>query len=368
MPSIPLSELVDEVPPVDSEQRSEAVLNSFHIPVLDDSYLATIEAQGEPFNRNGPMPERIIASTDECQVVSIDTQTGQAALYWNYTGADSRYFHCNNAEEEDPPPYYESSSSFIEDLEWVDPSFVLISLCCEPAIGRFDVIDTSISNRPFELSVFGSSPSVNDADVLVFSRAHSFRGVEPYGVGSTPFDARFDDSDPDYPYFSLQSDNTYYSLSFSSEQGAGVGGAVTQVSWVGNSKIAFALWTWRLFPEAYPFIGIMDIASQSIVFKSRGNGWVMPTGDADGNLVVAEQNCTVTPDACDAQGAKIVALDSDTLTPLSEVPVSESVSDMDLSRGWLLVTFSNGQMGTIDLADGEFTAIADGIVNAGWME
>ncbi len=314
------------------------------------------------------MPERIIASTYECQVVSIDTRTGQATLVWNYAGADSRYFHCNPAEEEEPPPFYESTSRSIEDLEWIDPSFVLINLCCEPADGKFEVIDTSISNQPLGLGLFGTSSSINGDDVLAFSRSHLFGEVEPYAVGSTLFDVRFDDSDSDYPFFSLQSGNTYYSLSFSSEQGSGVLGSVSQVSWVGNHKIAFVLWTEGLYPEFYPFIGLMDIESQSIVFKSRGNGWVKPAGDADGNLVVVEIHCFSTPDTCDTQDPKIVVLDPDTLTPVYEVPVNERVFDMDLSRGWLLVTFSNGQTGTLDLADGTFTAIADGIVNAGWME
>ena len=60
-------------------------------------------------------------------------------------------------------------------------------------------------------------------------------------------------------------------------------------------------------------------------------------------------------------------LDPETLVPVYEVSVSDNIADMDLSRGWLLVTLSNGQTGTFDLADSTFTSIADGITNAGWM-
>ena len=374
MPSTPPPESVDEVPPVGGEHQSEAEPNSFRIPVLDDSYLTTSEAAGEPFDRNGPMPERIIASTDKCQIVSIDARTGEVASIWNYPNVRIEDLYDDtpprlNAGEEEPSPEPETPCDWIHDLEWIDPSFILLSICCEPAVGRFEVIDTSLNNQPYWVALDGTSPSVNGDDVLAFSRAHPLGEVEPYAVGSTPFDVRFDDeSDPDYPFFSLQSDNTYYSLSFSSEQGSGVLGSVSQVSWVGNHKIAFVLWTEGLYPEFYPFMGIMDIESQSVVFKSRGNGWVMPTGDADGNLVVVELHCFSTPGTCDTQDPKIVVLDPDTLTPVYEVSVSERVFDIDLSRGWLLVTFSNGQTGTFDLADGTFTAIADGIVNAGWME
>ena len=41
---------------------------------------------------------------------------------------------------------------------------------------------------------------------------------------------------------------------------------------------------------------------------------------------------------------------------------------MDLVRGWLLVTLTDGRMGTLDLADGTFAVIAEGVRNAVWQE
>ena len=367
MPLTPTPESIEEVLPSGGENQSDGVFNSFRIPVLGDEFLAISEAQGEPFYRNGPMPGQIIASTFECHLVSIDTSTGQPALIWDYSGVDKRRSYCDTAKEEEPPADLEAPSSSIEDLEWINSSLLLIGLCCEPAVGRFEAIDTSVGNRPYWVALNGGSPSVNGNNVLAFSLPSLFRS-NPNAIGSVPFEVRFDDSDPDRPFFSVQSDTTFYSLYFSPEEDASVRGAVSQLSWVGDNKIAFELWTIGVYPEPYPFIGIIDIQAQSIAFKSRGGGWTRPSGDSVGNLAAVEDGCRIWIDTCDTNEAKIVVLDSETLMPLHETSLDDNIADMDLSRGWLLVTFSNGQMGSLDLADGTFTSIADGIVNAIWAE
>ena len=88
-------------------------------------------------------------------------------------------------------------------------------------------------------------------------------------------------------------------------------------------------------------------------------------------LVVVEQACNRingTINSCVSDRAKIVVLDSNSLAPIYEMVVDGNVVDMDLHRGWLLVTFSSGQMGILDLVDGSFSPVADEITNAVWAE
>ena len=61
-------------------------------------------------------------------------------------------------------------------------------------------------------------------------------------------------------------------------------------------------------------------------------------------------------------------VDSQILAPVYEVEVEASIVDMDLVRGWLLVTLVDGRMGTLDLSDGTFNVLANGIRNAVWQE
>ena len=63
-----------------------------------------------------------------------------------------------------------------------------------------------------------------------------------------------------------------------------------------------------------------------------------------------------------------MTVDSQTLLPLHELEVDGKIADMDLVRGWLLITLADGRMGTIDFMTGEFSVIADGITHAVWME
>lgn len=367
------SEIGEAFSPNDEERNGAAYRSLFTIPVLDNSYLVVGELQGEPFDRSGPMPERIVATTDKCSLVSVDSLAGEIAPIWDYPNVRIENLYDDspnrmNAAEVELSPAFETVCDYIVDLEWVNPSFLLISLCCEPAVGRFELIDISNSNRPHSFGISGGSPSVNDQDVLLYSIPHGFR-TSVNVIGSIPWNLQSQQADSGSVSFDLESHHTFYALAFSPENELDISGFVSELSWVGDSKVAFELWTIGLYPDLYPFIGIIDIPSRSITFNSSGVGWTMPAGDTNGNLVVAEQQCTRNvPDSCNTPEAKIVVLDPDSLTPVHEVSVNDNIADMDLSRGWLLVTFSNGQTGTLDLADGTFTAIADGIVNAGWME
>ena len=63
-----------------------------------------------------------------------------------------------------------------------------------------------------------------------------------------------------------------------------------------------------------------------------------------------------------------MTVDSHTLLPIHELEVDGNIADMDLVRGWLLITLTDGRMGTIDFTTGAFSVIADGITHAVWTE
>ena len=351
----------------DGDELTEVEQRSFRIPALDDSYLADSQSNGTPFKQIDAVPSTVIASTDECALITINTLTSRAEHVWKYDTVDNRRFNCGGADTSQTSMHIEGSPSYIEGLEWIHPNFLLIDLCCEPAGGRLEIIDTSLSNRPHPFGPSGDSPSINNQNVLLYSVPHVFRKTLE-AVGTIPFNLQIGESDSGTVTFDLEPDFTFHAFTFADENSPDTRGFVSELSWVGDSKIAFELWTIGLYPELYPFIGLIDIPTQSVTFKSRGAGWTMPTGDTYGNLVVAEQQCSNTPTRCDTREAKIVVLNDDTLTPIHEIAVEENIVDMDLRRGWLLVTFSNGQAGTLNLTDGTFMVIADGIVNASWME
>ncbi len=353
------------------EELNEVLYNPIQIPVLDNFYLENNPVNGEPLGASGPMPTRIIASTYECELISIDPLTGQSVLIWLYSGTDYWDFDCDNINGgSEATPSIEGTISYIENLEWIDSRYLLVSLCCEPATGRFEVIDTSQSNQPYFLALSGGSPSVNKSNMLLYSIPSIFRR-EFSAIGSVMFEVNYDASEPGNPFLSLESDTIFYTLSFAPYHTSGTNGFVSELSWVGDSKIVFEMWIDSPYSGWYPFIGIFDTVSQSAAFKSRGDGWTLPTGDANENLVVAEQSCNyigMISNTCNTYGGKVVLLEPDTLIPIYEFTVHENIVDMDLARGLLLVTFSNGEMGIFNLSDGSFTAIADRITNAIWVE
>ena len=71
---------------------------------------------------------------------------------------------------------------------------------------------------------------------------------------------------------------------------------------------------------------------------------------------------------CDQDHSIIVTVDPQTLLPIHELEVDGEIADMDLVSGWLLITLTDGRMGTIDFTTGAFSVIGDGITHAVWME
>ena len=344
---------------------------SILIPSLNEAIHTGSIVNGEPFQKDGHVPMTIVASTTRCVLVSIDTLTSQSSSIWDYPANDDRDFDCEDSDANTPSASGESFSSYIDNLEWVDPSLLLVSLCCEPAVGRFEVIDTSNDIGPTWLALDGGSPALNEDNVLLYSLPFYLGERATSVIGSMAFDVRYDESDPDYPFYSLESEPTVYALSFGPTGATDIQGFVSGLSWVGEDKIAFELWTWGSSSTLHPFVGLIDLESNLAIFGSRKDGWTLPSGDGSSNLVVVEQACNRINgmiNSCASDEAKIVVLDSNSLAPIYEVVVDGSVVDMDLHRGWLLVTFSSGHMGILDLVDGLFSPVADEISHAVWAE
>lgn len=374
-PTTPPTAQTQATEDVDSEGGGELSATRdktiFSIPGLADSRLEGMQSYGEPFARRGPAPQQIVASTDDCRIVAIDSSTRKLTSIWNYPNIRAEDFYHDGPEE--LSPNLEIPCDYISGVEWIGPNYLLLSLCCEPVAGRFELIDIFQNAGPYKFQSYGYSMSVNSQNVLTYSRSNPFRMMQA-AVALEPFALRFHqpDTDSSPPLYYLESDPTFFTFSLDPGEDPNTFGSVSKLSWVGDSKIAFELWTESAPPyqrvEWYPFIGVVDISSQSVVLKSRGVGWTLPAGDADGNLVVVEQACMTMINRCSSNDTKIVVLDPDTLAPVYEVDFDRNIVDVDLVRGWLLVTFLDGQLGTVDLADGSFAPIAGGIVNAGWME
>ncbi|WP_419919503.1 hypothetical protein [Candidatus Poriferisocius sp.] len=360
------------VPPNVEEGLQEITKHVIRVPsdleILEGSYLESSQASAKQFEAGGPTPTKIIVSTHDCQLISIDTLTLEQVVIWHYSGADYRHFYCKRfGNKNEIFPDIEGPISYIENLEWIDSRYLLISLCCEPAAGRFEVIDTLQNSSPLFLALNGRYPSINEKNILLYNTIST--------IGSVIFDVNYDISDPDYPFYGLESESIFYTLSFDRELDTDgfivEGGFILEVSWVGDDKIVFELWVNYYHGKWYPFIGIFNTVSHSSTFMSRGDGWTLPTGDVNGNLVVVEQSCNYVNNAsnnCDRQGRKIVLLNPDTLLPYYEIAVQENIVDMDLNGESLLVIFSNGEMGIFNLSDGSYRRIADGITNAIWAE
>lgn len=328
--------------------------------------------EGEPFGATGDVPPAIIASTEECDIVSVDSQTGAVRIladFSAYSGKARVFGDCSDQglEYQHYSGTAEIAPGFIEDVEWVDPKYVLIGNCCEPASGRFEVLDVENHDRPYWLALNGSYPSVDDRGELVFSELGASGGLASFGT--VPLVISYDDeSDPEYPFFATAGDISYHHLMLDDGEDSNPNSFATRTSWVEGNSIALGIWTLMEDQGFFPWVMLVDLDIGPIAANARGLGWMLPTGDQLGNLVVAEQRCFGYLSECIGSPAKIVVVDSGTLAPLYEVDVEDTIVDMDLVRGWLLVTLVDGRMGTLDLADGTFNVLASGIRNAVWQE
>ncbi|WP_420618984.1 hypothetical protein [Candidatus Poriferisocius sp.] len=328
--------------------------------------------EGEPFGTTGNIPSAIVASTEECDIVSVESQTGGVRVladFSAYSGKARVFDECSDQglEYQEYTGKAEIAPGFIEDLEWVDPKYVLIGRCCEPAIGRFEILDIDDHDRPYWLALNGSYPSVNDRGELVFSELGASGGLASFGI--LPLVIGYDDdSDPSRPFFATAGDVSFHHLMAEDGEGPGLNSFATRTSWVEGNSIALGIWTLMEDQGFFPWVMLIDLDIGPIAANARGLGWMLPTGDRFGNLVVAQQHCFGYLSECIGSPGKVVVVDSGTLVPLYEVDVEDTIVDMDLVRGWLLVTLVDGRMGVLDLADGTFNVLANGIRNAVWQE
>ena len=363
-----------------------------YLPRLLDSILVDHPSGQQPVVSTDDVPPSILASTEACEIVMIDAATGESTKLWKYqhigytsaiSGAyisNTPFYYCEPIPDDIEsilPPNYESGPSFPEDLEWVDTGYVLISMCCEPAVGRFELLampGTSETEEPIWLALQGRFPNIDDDGSLVFLMGGNIGFEYAYPiVVIEEFDINSDNaSSPEYPSYGFTGDQSYYGLSFDQEDtSSGIRGVIGNVSWLDNDRIAFDLWSFDSnLPgsDVFSWIGVIDLTQQSVSLNSRSPGWSTPTGDELGNFVVSEQPCNFYFGTCDQDRSIIVTLDSHTLLPIHELEVDGNIADMDLVRGWLLITLTDGRMGTIDFTTGEFSVIADGITHAVWME
>ena len=339
------------------------------------------------------MPPSILASTEACEIIIADAATGETTILWEYkyigyiaaSGASissTPFYYCGpypydlEVLESILPPNYESGPSFIEDLEWIDTGYILISMCCEPAVGRFELFampTTPEPKIPPRGTLNGRFPNISGNGSLLFvagsgsiGDAYTINVIENLDVNSD------NASDPECPGYSLTGDISYFGLSFDQEDIlSGIDGFVGNVSWLDNDCIAFGLGAIDFDlseSDVTSWIGVIDQTRQSVSLNSRSPGWSIPTGDELGNLVVTEQPCNFYVSTCEQDSSRIVTVDSQTLLPIHELEVDGEIADMDLVRGSLLITLTDGRMGTIDFMTGEFSVIAYGITHAVWME
>lgn len=326
--------------------------------------------EGEPFAATSDMPAAVIASTEECDIVSVDSQTGDVKILADfsvYSGKARVFGDCSDqgSEYQHYTGTAEIAPGFIEDVEWVDPKYVLIGNCCEPAAGRFEILDIEEHEQPYWLALNGSYPSVNDRGEVVFSNLGPSGGLAPYGT--VPLVISYDDSDPSHPFFETAGDVSFHHVMLD-DKNPSLNSFATRTAWVEGNSIALGIWTLMEDQGFFPWVVLIDLDNGPIAANARGLGWMLPTGDQLGNLVVAEQHCFGYLSECIGSPAKVVVVDSGTLVPLYEVDVEDTIVDMDLVRGWLLVTLVDGRMGVLDLADGKFNVLASGIRNAVWQE
>lgn len=371
---IPVPELPTETPdsrgvkgPGAYEGRTVYFLDMPEVFLPGDSRL-----EGEPFVAIGAMPSAIIASTVECDIVSVDSQTGAVRVLADFSAQSEKarvFSGCSDlgTEYQEYTGTAEIPPGYIEDVEWIEPKYVLIGVCCEPAGGRFDVLDIEEYDQPYMFGPTGSYPAVNSRGELLFSTPALSEGLASFGIVQLDLDD--DASGPSSTYLEISGEISSHYLALGEGEGSDPNSFATRTSWVEGDVIALGVWTVLDDQGFFPWVLLIDLNGGPVAANARGSGWMLPTADQFGNFVVVEQHCFLfNRSQCIGSPSKVVVVDSETLVPLYEVEAEDTIVDMDLVRGWLLITLVDGRMGTLDLSDGTFNVLADGIRNAVWQE
>ena len=369
---VPLTEAPISTAPAEPFEGTIHVIYPSAEPLPGDTNL-----EGEPFGTTGDMPLAIIASTEQCDIVSIDVQSGISTVLWEYSMSEEGFLYCGERGTEHPEyPDAEVPPGFIRDVEWVEPRSVLLRMCCDPSGEGFELLDIEKREKRYWLPYNNWYTSVDGQRTLLvetYALRDSRDGLASLRSGPVVFSEIASDrrnhsyeAFGDLPYHHLVLDS-----SRASDQRWEFGRSiVVRSTWVGEDAVAVVVRTFVSGLGEYPWLVKINLDQSATVSNARGLGWMLPAGDQQGNLVVAEQFCPGRPStaACIGSSAKVVVVDSETLDPLYEVEVDDAINDMDLERGWLLVTLVDGRMGTLDLAEGTFNVLANGIRNAVWRE
>ena len=324
--------------------------------------------EGEPFVTTGDMPVAIIASTEQCDVVSIDVQSGITTTLWEYNMSEETFLYCGERGTEHPEyPDAEVPPGFIRDVEWVEPRSVLLRMCCDPSGEGFELLDIEKREKRYWLPYSIWHTSVDGQRTLLvesYALRDSRGGLASLRFGPVVFSEIASDQ-RNYSYEAF-GDLPYHHLVLDSSRASDLRwefgrSIVVRSTWVGEDAVAVVVRTFVNGLGEYPWLAKINLDQGATVSNARGLGWMLPAGDQQGNLVVAEQSCLPPPEvACNRSSAKVVVVDSETLDPLYEVEVDDAINDM--------VTLVDGRMGVLDLADGTFDVLASGIRNAVWQE
>ena len=372
---VPLTEAPISTAPAEPLEGTVHVIYPNAEPLSGDTTL-----EGEPFGTTGDMPLAIIASTEQCDVASIDVQSGISTVLWEYSMSEEGFLYCGERGTEHPEyPDAEVPPGFIRDVEWVEPRSVLLRMCCDPSGEGFELLDIEKREKRYWLPYSIWYTSVDGQRTLLvesYALRDSRDGLASLRSGPVVFSEIASDR-RNYSYEAF-GDLPYHHLvlesSRASDQRWEFGRSiVVRSTWVGEDAVAVVVRTFVNGLGEYPWLAKINLDQGATVSNARGLGWMLPAGDQQGNLVVAEQFCPMfggwpSTAACNRSSAKVVVVDSETLDPLYEVEVDDAINDMDLERGWLLVTLVDGRMGVLDLADGTFNVLASGIRNAVWQE
>ena len=132
------------------------------------------------------MPEAIVASTEQCDVVSIDARSGISTTLWEYSRNEETFLDCTDQglEHLGYTGAEEIFSGFIRDVEWVHPNFVLLSMCCFLTREGFELLDIEMQMKRYWRPLSISYTSINDQRMLMVGN-NAIRGAAMTLIGST---------------------------------------------------------------------------------------------------------------------------------------------------------------------------------------
>ena len=171
----------------------------------------------------------------------------------------------------------EIAPGYIENVEWADSKYVVLSMCCEPASGRLEVMDIEEHLQPISLALSGHSPWIDSSGTFLFSTTGVGDAIVSFGT--TPFQIGFDSSDPSHPYYRLLGDVLYQHLVLEEGSASTLRWSVGRSTRVGGDDIVVRIMTILSDRGWYPWVGKISPDGEAAVSNARGTGWMLPRGD-----------------------------------------------------------------------------------------